>query len=393
MKNYFTAVFLLLLFVPLQKLQAQSFFFTPDATNYNLSLGGNNMINLNFDVGGSISFTNNLEWHQINTEYQVELWDPINQLYYTIGDFNSMFFPAKAFQSPSPSSNICNWVFASQVPGWCTNPNATIYSSLDRAYTIGCGVPSGVYELRVRITKSEYTLNSNPASGQAYQGMACSGPNTNCIIPNLATINWINPNGLNASISPNSLNLCIGECKTVTANVSGGTPPYSYNWIHTYNLAGTAYTHNLGSSSNICFKGKSGNNQALTLQVSDALGCNHEVNFTDITVRTGRKACVFPQINGCCQGPSSNRTSIKVDEDAILLYPKKEKKKVHITSNTAPIMTIRLLNTNGQIMKEMKNPDLDDRYSFSVGDLSAGIYLVEIITSWGIEHKKLVVQK
>jgi len=74
------------------------------------------------------------------------------------------------------------------------------------------------------------------------------------------------------TISPSSATICSGETVTLTSNVSGGIPPYSYNW----DQGGTNYY-----TQNITISPVTGT--SFTVSVTDANGCFRN-DFTSVSV-------------------------------------------------------------------------------------------------------------
>ena len=87
-----------------------------------------------------------------------------------------------------------------------------------------------------------------------------------------ATATLTQPNALNVTVSGPQIR-CLGNTGTFTANVTGGTGPFSYNWSG----AGV-----IGSNTNATVSLRPPGNQTYTVQVTDAHGCttNGYVSFS-----------------------------------------------------------------------------------------------------------------
>lgn len=229
-------------------LVGRDLFISAGANTYNLTLGSTNTIDLDLTVLQTLQTGfGGFQGHTIEFDYEIGLWDATNQIFYPIGDY---YLPhvASAFENTA-APIFCDWHFA--VPGAPTPCNSWS-NDLTLSYGVGCDVPSGSYELQVRMTHSVYTLDIftsvQTLTTQTYNGQNCFNPISNCIIGNLATVNWTNTSNLNASVT----NLTGEQCNlgngSFSLNISGGTGPYEVEWTSTVasgndpNVGGPTYT-------------------------------------------------------------------------------------------------------------------------------------------------------
>jgi hypothetical protein len=151
---------------------------------------------------------------------------------------------------------------------------------------------------------------------------------------------------------------CDGE---LTAIVSGGIPPYSFQWNDPLN-------QNTQTADSLC-------SGSWTLEIVDDTG--DTLIITDIV------------------SPSSLFESQSVNR--IIIYPNPAKEELYVTlrSKYLEVGQIRILDSHGRLLKH-KNIILQPestKWKINLENYSSGIYLVVVHTKQNLFHKKFVLQK
>lgn len=211
--------------------------------------------------------------------------------------------------------------------------------------SVATGLPAGSYAISVGdaggcVTSSIITISQpsqfslNPTINQPVCNNNCSGsintsatggtpsytyswsngattPNINSLCPGTYTLSVIDANNCNYVQTftinpPSTLNvttsqqnvLCNGACNgTISASVSGGTPPYSYTWTPVGSFPGSSLNNIVGLCPNV-----------YTLNVTDNGSCNVVITVTiteppvlnSTLVTSGSVSC-----NGSCDGTAT----------------------------------------------------------------------------------------
>jgi outer membrane protein assembly factor BamB len=108
---------------------------------------------------------------------------------------------------------------------------------------------------------------------------------------------------LSVSISPSSATLDVGQSEPFTSSVSGGTPPYFYQWF----LNGAAVPS--ATSSSWTFTPSSSGLYTVYLNVTDSLGVKAESNVASVTVNPALSVGISPSVTFLAPGQSQIFTS------------------------------------------------------------------------------------
>ena len=216
------------------------------------------------------------------------------------------------------------------------------------------------------------------------------------------------------------------QCVSITANVTGGTPPYSYQWTLNRPLLSDVITPDgdeLISGANsqtvtICLL----DTATLCVTVTDANGCT----FTDcVTIFASDVRCFAGNSNNVKVNVCHSGNVICVDENAVsahlahgdyigpcianrtnvgvvaieqnlkagfYVYPNPNKGDLVVTMSLADDETknavIQVINISGQITKQIK-VNSQHKLNFSIQE--AGIYFIKLITNKQVYTRKVTV--
>jgi len=216
------------------------------------------------------------------------------------------------------------------------------------------------------------------------------------------------------------------QCVSITANVSGGTAPYSYQWTLGRPLLSDVITTDGDESISgvnsqtvtICLL----DTATLCVTVTDANGCT----FTDcVTIFASDVRCFAGNSNNVKVNVCHNGNMICVDENAVAahldhgdyvgpcvanranvglveveqtlksgfnIYPNPNKGDLFVTMSLTGDETkdavIQVINVNGQIVKQV-NVKNQNRVNFSIKE--TGIYFIKLITNKQVYTKKVTV--
>ncbi len=218
------------------------------------------------------------------------------------------------------------------------------------------------------------------------------------------------------------------QCVSITANVTGGTAPYSYQWTLNRPLLSDVITADgdesiSGANSQtvtICIL----DTATLCVTVTDANGCT----FTDcVTIFASDVRCFAGNSNNVKVNVCHNGHMICVDENAVAahfahgdyvgacvanranvggveveqnlkpgfnVYPNPNKGDLVVTMNLTGDETkdaiIQVIGVNGQIVKQVKVNN-QNRLNFSIKE--TGLYFIKLITTKQVYTKKLTVMQ
>jgi Putative metal-binding motif/Secretion system C-terminal sorting domain/Galactose oxidase, central domain len=216
------------------------------------------------------------------------------------------------------------------------------------------------------------------------------------------------------------------QCVSITANVVGGTPPYSYQWTLDRLLLSNVITADGDESMSgvnsqtvtICLL----DTATLCVTVTDANGCT----FTDcVTIFAADVRCFAGNSNNVKVNICHNGNMICVDENAVAahlahgdyvgpcvasranagvieveqnlrpglnVYPNPNKGDLIVTMSLPGDETkdavIQVINVNGQITKQIK---VNAQHKLNISIKETGIYFIKLITSKQIYTRKVTV--
>jgi len=216
------------------------------------------------------------------------------------------------------------------------------------------------------------------------------------------------------------------QCVSITANVFGGTPPYSYQWTLDRPLLYDVITADGDESMSgvnsqtvtICLL----DTAILCVTVTDANGCT----FTDcVTIYASDVRCFAGNSNNVKVAVCHNGNMICVDENAVAahlahgdhvgpctanranvgvleveqnlkagltLYPNPNKGDLTVTMNLNDEETkdavIHVINVNGQITKQIK---VNNQHKLNFSIKETGIYFIKLITNKQVYTRKVTV--
>lgn len=225
---------------------------------------------------------------------------------------------------------------------------------------------------------------------------------------------------LNVSIQGNPPFVCRGYSVVLTADVIGGTQPYSYHWSNnstdslitvsptvlnsTYSVTVTDNNSNSASAITTIFI------DSLTIDSVQFIYHQDTVELGDIyyhgggpiiswnwcgfgyiVIDTIQPCCVIIVDDwGCmdtlCTNISPNTINEYLSNNTISIFPNPSTDKISITN--PPNSTIEVLNTNGLIVKSIFSNNKTT--SVDLKDLSSGVYIVRVKTDKEIATKKII---
>jgi len=216
------------------------------------------------------------------------------------------------------------------------------------------------------------------------------------------------------------------QCVSITANVSNGTAPYSYQWTLDRPLLFNVITANGDESMS------GGNSQTVTvclldtatlcIAVTDANGCTFtdcvtifasdvrcfagNSNNAKVTVcHNGNMICVdenavaahlaHGDYVGPCVANRANAGTIEIEQNlkpGLTIYPNPNKGDLTVTMNLndeeIKNAVIHVINVSGQITKQIK---VNNQHKLNFSIKEAGIYFIKLITNKQVYTRKLTV--
>lgn len=268
----------------------------------------------------------------------------------------------------TPASTTIYTVVASGGSSACSKTQTvSIYVSANPVSQIastssGCGtVCSGAISATTSGGKQPYTYSVS--------GGSCSGLPCNNLCPGLYTLYTIDSLGCNSfniftigsalntlAAAISSTNASCASCADgiLAASISGGTPPYTYNWLPS------------GGNGPIAANLSSG---CYTLTTSDAKGCS-----------ISNKSCV---------GVFTGLSNLSANEADLMIYPNPALDKVFVHFSGL-FYDITLFDALGQSIYSQKH--LYDTAELVTESFTKGVYLIEVKVADRVFRKKLLLE-
>ena len=221
----------------------------------------------------------------------------------------------------------------------CDGMPATITASGANSYTWSSGETSASINVTLFAT-TQYTITGASSAG-------CSASLFHTIL--------INPLPT-ATLFPGNASCATCSDATITANASGGTPPYTYNWTPGNNSTAVASELEIG-----CY----------TVTITDALGCSME-DAACVSFDTG----IFSQTlhtNSCKVWPNPTTGNFSID------FANEDLKKVEV------------INAVGQLI--YTGETLNSRLTMNLSAYADGIYYLKILSDKQAETRMIVIQR
>lgn len=236
--------------------------------------------------------------------------------------------------SPCPDITTYTWLPAAGVG--CTDcANTTACPDITTTYTITASTP-GCFPIAKMITIEVSTLNVD------------AGPD---------------------------YTMCCGDIYTMAPMVSGGTPPYSYEWSPATGLNCTDCPTPTVSICNSAFPPPT--TITYTLTVTDADSCI-DSDIVSITVLPCRLA-----------GNQNNQSENAASSDQISVFPNPASQVIQITTGSYTASKIEITDLAGRVVLSTKPQS--NKVELKIADLPEGSYLVRIETLSGIETREIIV--
>jgi Secretion system C-terminal sorting domain len=236
--------------------------------------------------------------------------------------------------SPCPDITTYTWLPAAGVG--CTDcANTTACPDITTTYTITASTP-GCFPIAKMITIEVSTLNVN------------AGPD---------------------------FTMCCGDIYTMAPIVSGGTPPYSYEWSPATGLSCTDCPTPTVSICNSAFPPPT--IITYTLTVTDADSCI-DSDIVSITVLPCRLA-----------GNQNNQSEEDATSEQISVFPNPASQVIQITTGSYTASKIEITDLAGRVVLSTKPQS--NKVELKIADLPEGSYLVRIETLSGIETREIIV--
>ncbi len=172
-----------------------------------------------------------------------------------------------------------------------------------------------------------------------------------------SVFNIIQPSVLVTNVTGVNPVSCVSGNGSATANVSGGTAPYGYNWTPTGQITQVAVVLPNGIYS---------------VTVTDSKGCT-AIGATTISCSSGVNELSDPSI--------------------ISIYPNPSNGMVEVSVTTGNINAIEVLNLLGQRVYLMSNERTQMSNSVDLSSQSSGVYFMRVNTELGTATKKIIIEK
>ena len=346
----------------------------------------NNMNNecLNFETGfpsgSGYNHSITIKWDKIDQQGNIVVTGLYSGLFCTQTINGGKFIWHGSPNTPTvlnaPNTSVGNTVTFSTLP---VNGAQSYLWNATLGYTIGNGV------------NVSYTA-TNPGNGSVsvVANNVCGNSNAKFANFYVADNMIVQIDGVNYLES--------GQYSTWTANIIGGTPPYSYSWY----TSTDGYSYNLNTlESYLTSQMPYSNNLYILLEVSDYFGRYGTSYFTvynfgnisqsdsmETTLESDEDKDAFILKNAFI----NNKSDVFDDSKEFIIFPNPTRDQVYISNNHTSINTIEVYNNSGSIL--LKFDKIDSRfYSFDISKLRAGYYIVRITSENKIINKKLIIDK